>query len=140
MAHRPLLSVLGRGAVRAVLAVACASSAFAFAQSAPVAAPIVAWRPPQLQVQGAGQPVRLASLQVDVEVSGGAAQTRLQMVFFNPNNRILEGKLQFPLAPGQVVSGFSLDVEGHLRAAVPIEKARGQQVFEDIARRRECAP
>ena len=77
-----------------------------------------------------------ASLKVDVEVAGGVAQTRVQMVFLNPNNRILEGKLQFPLAPGQVVSGFSLDVEGHLRAAVPIEKARGQQVFEDIARRR----
>ena len=89
-----------------------------------------------LQVQGAEQPVRLASLQVDVEVAGGAAETRVQMVFFNPNNRILEGKLQFPLAPGQVVSGFALDVDGRLRAAVPVEKARAQQVFEDIARRR----
>ena len=89
-----------------------------------------------LQVQGAEQPVRLASLQVDVEVAGGAAETRVQMVFFNPNNRILEGKLQFPLAPGQVVSGFALDVDGQLRAAVPVEKARAQQVFEDIARRR----
>ena len=89
-----------------------------------------------LQVQGAEQPVRLASLQVDVEVAGGAAETRVQMVFFNPNSRILEGKLQFPLAPGQVVSGFALDVDGRLRAAVPVEKARAQQVFEDIARRR----
>ena len=89
-----------------------------------------------LQVEGAEQPVRLASLQVDVEVVGGAAETRVQMVFFNPNHRILEGKLQFPLAPGQVVSGFALDVDGRLRAAVPVEKARAQQVFEDIARRR----
>src|SRR6188768_1253797 len=96
----------------------------------------ISWRAPMLQVQGAEQPVRLASLQVDVEVAGGAAETRVQMVFFNPNNRILEGKLQFPLAPGQVVSGFALDVDGRLRAAVPVEKARAQQVFEDIARRR----
>ena len=77
-----------------------------------------------------------ASLQVDVEVAGGAAETRVQMVFFNPNTRVLEGKLQFPLAPGQVVSGFALDVDGQLRDAVPVEKARAQQVFEDIARRR----
>src|SRR4029079_13887076 len=63
-------------------------------------------------------------------------ETRVRMVFFNPNHRILEGKLQFPLAPGQVVSGFALDVDGRLRAAVPVEKARAQRVFEDIARRR----
>ena len=123
----------------AAFAVACAGATLAFAQpSPPIAQPAAPpiWRPPVLQVQGAEQPIRLASLQVDVEVSGGAAQTRVQMVFFNPNSRILEGKLQFPLAAGQVVSGFALDVDGKLRAAVPVEKARAQQVFEDIARRR----
>ena len=36
--------------------------------------------------------------------------------------------------PGR--SSFALDVDGKLRAAVPVEKARAQQVFEDIARRR----
>ena len=130
---------------RAVVGAACMTGALAFAQPAPpisaplpvpVMPPVSTWRAPMLQVQGAEQPVRLASLQVDVEVAGGAAETRVQMVFFNPNNRILEGKLQFPLAPGQVVSGFALDVDGRLRAAVPVEKARAQQVFEDIARRR----
>jgi len=127
----------------AAFALACAGATLAFAQpsppvSQPISPPVTPpiWRPPVLQVQGAEQPIRLASLQLDVEVSGGAAQTRVQMVFFNPNPRILEGKLQFPLAPGQVVSGFALDVDGKLRAAVPVEKARAQQVFEDIARRR----
>ncbi|MEO5845088.1 MAG: VIT domain-containing protein, partial [Caldimonas sp.] len=129
---------------RAGVGAACLMSALAFAQSPPISAPlppsitppIATWRAPTLQVQGAEQPVRLASLQVDVEVAGGAAETRVQMVFLNPNNRVLEGKLQFPLAPGQVVSGFALDVDGRLRAAMPVEKARAQQVFEDIARRR----
>ena len=37
---------------------------------------------------------------------------------------------------GQVVSGFALDVDGRMRDAVPVEKARAQQVFEDITRRR----
>ena len=64
------------------------------------------------------------SLKVDVEVAGGAAETRVRMVFFNPNARTLEGKLQFPLAPGQIVSGFALDVDGRMRTAVPVEKAR----------------
>ena len=85
---------------------------------------------------GAEQPIRLQALKVDVEVSAGVAETRVQMEFFNPNGRILEGKLQFPLASGQIVSGFALDIDGELRDAVPVEKARAQQVFEDIVRRR----
>ena len=78
-------------------------------------------------VAGAEQPVRLQSLQVDVEVAGGVAETRVQMVFFNPNTRVLEGKLQFPLGAGQVVSGFALDIDGQLRDAVPVEKARASR-------------
>ena len=98
--------------------------------------PITAWRPPRLVVQGAEQPVRLQSLQIDVEVSAGVAETRVTMEFFNPNNRVLEGELQFPLLAGQTVTGFALDVNGKLRDAVPVEKARAQEVFEDIARQR----
>jgi tetratricopeptide (TPR) repeat protein len=92
------------------------------------------WRPPVLQVAGAEQPVRLQSLQVQVDVAGGIAQTRVQMEFFNPNGRTLEGELQFPLSGGQTVTGFALDIDGVLRDAVPVDKAKAQQVFEDIAR------
>ena len=92
--------------------------------------PPTAWRPPVLHVQVAEQPIRLQALKVDVEVSAGVAETRVQMEFFNPNRRVLEGKLQFPLSSGQIVSGFALDVDGELRDAVPVEKARAQQVFE----------
>ncbi len=115
-----------------------AASAGALAQPQPqfVPPPPIAWRPPALIVAGADQPVRLQSLKVDVEVAAGVAETRVQMEFFNPNPRVLEGKLQFPLAAGQVVSGFALDVDGQLRDAVPVEKARAEQVFEDITRRR----
>ena len=123
------------GAACAALAGATAS----FAQSRQHLVPpptATAWRPPVLQVAGAEQPIRLQALKVDVEVSAGVAETRVQMEFFNPNGRVLEGKLQFPLASGQIVSGFALDIDGELRDAVPVEKARAQQVFEDIARRR----
>src|SRR5450755_4111341 len=129
LAPRSLRSFVGAAAGAVV--------ASAIAQSAPpisIAPPT--WRPPVLQATGAEQPIRMTSLKVEVEVAAGVAETRVQMVFFNPNARTLEGKLQFPLAPGQIVSGFALDVDGRMRAAVPVEKARAQQVFEDIARRR----
>lgn len=100
----------------------------------PDAAPLTVWRPPVLQVAGAQQPVRLQALKIDVEIVDGLAETRVQMEFFNPNKRVLEGELQFPLSAGQAVTGFALDVGGKLRDAVPVDKARAQQVFEDIAR------
>src|SRR5450830_1343092 len=91
---------------------------------------------PFIQVQGAEQPVRLQSLKVDAALSGSMAQTTLRMVFFNPNRRPLEGKLQFPLLPGQQISAFALDVDGRMRAAVPVEKARGRQILEEVERTR----
>jgi hypothetical protein len=48
---------------------------------------------------------------------------------------VLEGELQFPLADGQQISGFALDINGEMRDAVPVPKDRGRQVFEEIARR-----
>ncbi|MEO6919382.1 MAG: VIT domain-containing protein [Collimonas sp.] len=93
--------------------------------------------PPRLIVAtGAEQPVVLQSLQIIGEISGGMAQTTVQMVFFNPNRRMLEGQLQFPLLDGQQITAFSLDIEGRLRPAVPVEKAKGRQIFEAIERRR----
>jgi len=81
-------------------------------------------------------PIQLAHVQVDAEVVGLAARTRVEMEFRNPNERALEGELQFPLRPGQVVTGFALDIDGELRPAVTVEKAKGRQVFEDVTRTR----
>jgi len=93
------------------------------------------WTPPRLVVaQPAEEPVRLESVRVRTEVVGALAQTDVEMVFRNPNARVLEGELQFPLLDGQSVTGFALDVNGRLREAVPIDKARGQAVFEEIVR------
>src|SRR5262245_44092950 len=92
-------------------------------------------QPPRLVVSGTPErPVALRSVKVDAEVAGGIAVTRIEMMFFNPNRRVLEGELQFPLLDGQAITGFALDIDGKLRDAVPVERARGQAVFEDITR------
>lgn len=85
---------------------------------------------------GGERPLRLQSLDIDGSVSGGMALTRVRMVFFNPNQRALEGRLQFPLLPGQQITAFALDVEGQLRPAVPVEKVKGRQIVEQLERRR----
>jgi hypothetical protein len=91
---------------------------------------------PRIVVRDARIPVRLEAVDIRTDVIGHAAQTRVELSIRNPNERVLEGELQFPLRDGQVVTGFALDIDGELRPAVPVEKAKGQQVFEDVIRAR----
>ena len=107
-----------------------------------VASPALAQAPrvapassPLLIAAAAEQPVQLQRARIEGELQAGVAQTRITLEFHNPNRRVLEGELQFPLADGQQIAGFALDIDGQLRDAVPVPKDRGRQVFEEIARR-----
>jgi Ca-activated chloride channel family protein len=92
--------------------------------------------PPRLMASVPGAaPIELQKLSIRGAVSGSMADTTVTMVFYNPNSRVLEGNLQFPLAEGQQVTAFGLDIDGQMRPAVPVEKERGRQVFEEIVRR-----
>jgi len=88
-----------------------------------------------IETIGGEKPIRLQSLHITGAISGGMAETTVRMIFFNPNQRALEGKLQFPLLAGQQITAFSLDIDGKLRPAVPVEKAKGRQIFEEVERR-----
>jgi len=91
---------------------------------------------PVLKVRGRVNPdVYLQSLDVQVEVTGGIAFTRYTMVFKNKTDRVLEGKLTFPLPDGRSVTYYALDIDGKMREAVPVDKAKAAEVFEEIERR-----
>lgn len=95
-------------------------------------------RVPTIRVQNLEkeeQPVRISQLQIDVKVIGSLAVTTVDMTFFNPNLRVLEGELEFPLADGQSISRFALDINDKMREGVVVEKAKGQAAFESIVRR-----
>lgn len=91
--------------------------------------------PPLIVAAGAQIPIGLRSASMAVETDGSLARTTLLLTLYNPNDRLLEGSLEFPLQPGQQVSGFALDMGGELRDAVPVPKLKAQQVFESIERR-----
>ena len=80
-------------------------------------------------------PMVLQDLSVDILVVGQTAVTTMEMTFYNPNTRVMEGEFQFPLANGQQVSRFALDINGKLREGVVVDKALGRKAFEDIVRR-----
>ncbi|MEO6992463.1 MAG: VIT domain-containing protein [Lacunisphaera sp.] len=80
-------------------------------------------------------PVFVESATISTEVTGRIAITSFDLIFRNPNSRVLEGSFEFPLLDGQSVVSFALDINGRLREAVPVEKNRGRAVFEEIERR-----
>ena len=92
--------------------------------------------PPRLVARDAQIPLRLESVAITTSIAGRLAQTSVELTFFNPNARVLEGELQFPLADGQEVTGMAMDFNGVMREAVPVAKARGQAVFEEVTRTR----
>jgi len=92
---------------------------------------------PEVKVRGQynANPMQLQELSMDILVMGQTAVTTMEMTFYNPNDRVMEGEFEFPLSNGQEVSRFALDIDGKLREGVVVDKALGRQAFEDIARR-----
>lgn len=91
---------------------------------------------PELKIARPGeQPVVLSGLDARVRIFGHLAETTMTMKFFNPNSRVLEGELEFPLPEGAVVSGYALDVDGELVEGVAIEKQKAREVLETEIRR-----
>ncbi len=91
---------------------------------------------PLIPVPRGEKPIQLLSATVKSEVVGSLVSSHVELVFLNPNTRVLEGELQFPLRQGQSITGFALEaLGGGMMPAAPVDKAKGQQVFEEITRR-----
>ncbi|MBB5349541.1 DUF2135 domain-containing protein [Desulfoprunum benzoelyticum] len=75
-------------------------------------------------------PIQLTSLDIKVTVSGLFAQTTQTMCFHNPNSRVLEGELTFPLPDNGVVCGYALDIDGRMLDGVIVAKKEARQILE----------
>ena len=92
--------------------------------------------PPRIVVGAGSEPIQIARLAVQAQAAGLQMQTRVELTVRNPNNRVLEATLEFPLLPTQTIAGFALDINGQLVPAVPVPKDKGRQVFDDVTRAR----
>ncbi|HEU5081643.1 MAG TPA: DUF2135 domain-containing protein [Opitutaceae bacterium] len=70
------------------------------------------------------------SAEISAEIIGHTALTTFDLVFTNNDDRPLEGDFVFPLKRGQRVTAYAIEIEGVLRAAVPIENARPTVVYD----------
>ena len=104
-----------------------------------VAFPALAQRrpPPVLMAQVGGKlsPMQLKQLDVDVQILGYLAETRMTMTFYNPNDRRLAGDLYFPLPEGSTISGYALDIGGKMVDGVAVGKHKARQAFEKEVRK-----
>lgn len=94
-------------------------------------------RPPTIWIDpalGTLQPIQLEQVAIDIRSTGFLATTTVDLSFHNPNDRVLEGELVFPLSSGQSITGYALEVDGQLRQGVAVPKQTARVAFEEITR------
>ena len=93
--------------------------------------------PPVVKLVEKGlKPIRLSELSVNADVIANIATSTYELVFFNPNNRVLEGELVFRLFDGQSVIDYALQINGKYRSASVVPKAQAKEAFEETIRAR----
>ena len=113
-----------------------ATAASAFAQLAPPDF-LIPVPPPRIELADTNSaPMQVQELSVAAAVRGLYATVDTTLVFLNPNPRLLEGDLVFPLPDGAAVCGYALDVNGVLVDGVVVKKEKARVAFEAETRRR----
>jgi hypothetical protein len=98
--------------------------------------PFPPFPPPRIEVRVPDVgPMQTREMSVVAKVDGLHAVVETTLVFHNPNARMLEGELVFPLPDGAAVCGYALDINGALVEGVVVTKERARVAFETETRR-----
>ncbi len=79
-------------------------------------------------------PLEVKSEKVGVNIEGQAATTAIDQVFYNPDNRRLEGYFLFPIPKGATLSDFSMFINGKETPAELLDADKARKIYEDIVR------
>jgi len=82
------------------------------------------------------QPMELRKLSVKVTSNSITATTFLEMEFYNSHDVEEEGVLRFELKPGQVITGFQLELNGQFRDGSIETSAKAQNVYNTVVGKR----
>ena len=117
-------------------ALLCASFSSASAQFPPPDH-LVPLPPPRIELSDTNSaPMQVREMSVAASVRGLHATVDTTLVFHNPNPRLLEGDLVFPLPDGAAVCGYALDLDGVLVDGVVVKKETARVAFEAETRQR----
>jgi Ca-activated chloride channel family protein len=80
-------------------------------------------------------PIEIRSHSVETTIDNQGATTKITQVFFNPNNRQLEGEYIFPLPVEAAINEFQMTMNGTMVKGelLPADKARA--IYEETVRR-----
>ncbi len=81
-------------------------------------------------------PVKVRSLDIKVGANQFVANSFLQVELYNSGIEIMDGSWEFSLEDGQVINGFSLDINGKQRQGVVVEKNKGRIAYETVVNRK----
>ncbi|MDO9376770.1 MAG: TonB-dependent receptor plug domain-containing protein [Ferruginibacter sp.] len=82
------------------------------------------------------QSMKLVTCNIDIRANLISASTFLELEFYNPNDREIEGRKLFTLAPGQLITAFQLMLNGKYRQGTIEEKWKATNVYNTIVGKR----
>nr|MDQ3043731.1 VWA domain-containing protein [Chloroflexota bacterium] len=81
-----------------------------------------------------GDQLEVRSHRVDVTIADQVAATKIDQVFYNPNDWVAEGTYLFPIPKGATVSDFTMWVDGEPIEAKILDAEEARRVYDDIVR------
>ncbi|HEX7845323.1 MAG TPA: VIT and VWA domain-containing protein, partial [Chitinophagaceae bacterium] len=82
------------------------------------------------------RPMQLKTCSIDVKADMFTATTFIEMEFYNPNDKEIEGLYRFELKPGQAITAFQLDLFGKYRDGSIEEKWKATNAYNTIVGKR----
>ncbi|RKU28671.1 hypothetical protein C6497_07880 [Candidatus Poribacteria bacterium] len=80
------------------------------------------------------QSLRIERHHIDVSIENQLATTKIDQIFANPNNRVLEGTYIFPLQDDVAISDFVLYIDGQPVKGELLAKDKARATYEGIVR------
>jgi len=75
--------------------------------------------------------------QVDVDITGQIAVTKVEQVFYNPSRRAVEGAYFLPVPAGGTIDRFTMMMDGEEMEAELLPADEARRIYEGIVRRLE---
>lgn len=82
------------------------------------------------------QPVGVATANIKIDAGFFTTKTFIELEFCNPNRLEMEGLYRFRLEPGQVITGFQLELNGRYRDGSIEEKSKATNAYNSIVGKR----
>ena len=82
------------------------------------------------------QPMKVKQANIQIQSNTFTVTTAIELEFYNPNRKEIEGLYAFELRPGQVITAFQLELNGKYRDGSIEEKWKARSAYNNIVGKR----